>query len=145
MRTLYINFKLQAQVLRILKEEMLAKLATAKGFLLDGYPRAIDQAATFDKEVCPIQHVIYINVPDDMMKARLLKRGETSGRSDDNEATIAKRLLTYHKETEPVIAYYEKQKKVRKVGLLYLVSRIQACKYPPIFFKLGKGIVLHCI
>lgn len=50
------------------------------------------------------------------MTQRLLKRGETSGRVDDNEETIKKRLETYYKATEPVIAFYEKRGIVRKVG-----------------------------
>lgn len=49
------------------------------------------------------------------MTKRLLKRGETSGRVDDNEETIKKRLDTYYKATEPVIAFYEKRGIVRKV------------------------------
>ena len=52
--------------------------------------------------------------PETMTK-RLLKRGETSGRVDDNEETIKKRLETYYKATEPVIAFYEKRGIVRKV------------------------------
>lgn len=50
------------------------------------------------------------------MTQRLLKRGETSGRVDDNEETIKKRLETYYKATEPVITFYEKRGIVRKVG-----------------------------
>lgn len=49
------------------------------------------------------------------MTKRLLKRGETSGRVDDNEETIKKRLDTYYKATEPVITFYEKRGIVRKV------------------------------
>lgn len=49
------------------------------------------------------------------MVKRLLKRGETSGRSDDNEETIKKRLDLYYKATEPVIAFYESRGIVRKV------------------------------
>lgn len=49
------------------------------------------------------------------MTQRLLKRGQTSGRVDDNEETIKKRLETYYKATEPVIAFYEKRGIVRKV------------------------------
>lgn len=52
------------------------------------------------------------------MTQRLLKRGETSGRVDDNEETIKKRLETYYQATEPVISFYEKRGIVRKVGLL---------------------------
>ena len=51
------------------------------------------------------------------MKERLLKRGETSGRVDNNEKTIAKRLETFEAQTIPVIEYYESQNKVKKVRL----------------------------
>lgn len=47
---------------------------------------------------------------------RLLKRGETSGRVDDNEETIKKRLETYYKATEPVIAFYKSRGIVRQVS-----------------------------
>ena len=50
------------------------------------------------------------------MKRRLLVRGETSGRVDDNEETIAKRLETFENQTKPVIEYYESQNKVKKVS-----------------------------
>uniref|UniRef100_A0A8D0RR48 Nucleoside-diphosphate kinase n=1 Tax=Sus scrofa TaxID=9823 RepID=A0A8D0RR48_PIG len=53
--------------------------------------------------------------PETMTK-RLLKRGETSGRVDDNEETIKKRLETYYKATEPVIAFYEKRGIVNAEG-----------------------------
>lgn len=50
------------------------------------------------------------------MVNRLMKRGETSGRADDNEETIKKRLDLYYKATEPVIAFYESRGIVRKVS-----------------------------
>lgn len=53
------------------------------------------------------------------MVKRLLKRGETSGRADDNEETIKKRLDLYYKATEPVIAFYEKRGIVRKVRIKF--------------------------
>ncbi len=50
------------------------------------------------------------------MKQRLMKRGETSGRADDNEATILQRLKTFETKTEPVIKHYTEKGKVMKVG-----------------------------
>lgn len=50
------------------------------------------------------------------MKKRLLNRGLSSGRVDDNEETIKQRLQTFHKITKPVIDYYQKQNKVYKVS-----------------------------
>lgn len=59
--------------------------------------------------------LLYVDAGPETMTQRLLKRGETSGRVDDNEETIKKRLETYYKATEPVIAFYEKRGIVRKV------------------------------
>ena len=66
--------------------------------------------------------VLYFEVSDETMKARLLKRGETSGRVDDNEETIAKRLKTFHNLTQPVIDHYSKQNKVKQVKELLTVT-----------------------
>lgn len=59
--------------------------------------------------------LLYVDAGAETMTKRLLKRGETSGRVDDNEETIKKRLDTYYKATEPVITFYEKRGIVRKV------------------------------
>ena len=60
--------------------------------------------------------MLYFEVADATMKSRLLKRAETSGRVDDNEETIAKRLKTFHEHTEPVVEYYSTKNKVCKVS-----------------------------
>lgn len=60
--------------------------------------------------------LLYVDAGAETMTQRLLKRGETSGRVDDNEETIKKRLETYYNATEPVIAFYDKRGIVRKVG-----------------------------
>jgi len=102
------------KVLTLLREAMLKHVAS-RGFLIDGYPREVDQGLRFEAEVAPVNSVIYFEVSDDTMKSRLMKRGETSGRSDDNETTIVKRLQTFHDCTEPVIEHYGKQGKVCKI------------------------------
>lgn len=61
--------------------------------------------------------LLYVDAKGETMVKRLVKRGETSGRADDNEETIKKRLDLYYKATEPVIAYYEKRGIVRKVSI----------------------------
>jgi len=65
-----------------------------------------------------------MQVADDTMKKRLLKRAETSGRVDDNEETIMKRLKTFHNLTQPVIDHYGKQNKVCKVNLWRSASQL---------------------
>ena len=59
---------------------------------------------------------IYIDASDKTMKDRLMSRGKTSGRIDDNEATIAERLKTFHKETKPVISHYDRQGKLKTIN-----------------------------
>ena len=63
------------------------------------------------------------DVSDETMKSRLLKRAETSGRADDNEETIIKRLETFHNHTQPVIMHYQQLGKVAMVRL-FLIVRI---------------------
>jgi len=103
------------EVLALLKDAMVKKAATSKGFLIDGYPRELDQGKRFEADVAPVECVLYFEVKDETMKARLLHRAKTSGRVDDNEETIVKRLKTFHNHTQPVIDYYSTQGKVCKI------------------------------
>jgi adenylate kinase family enzyme len=59
--------------------------------------------------------VLYIEASDDSMTQRLLNRGLTSGRVDDNIESIQERLKTFHNVTQPVIEYYEKQGKLKVI------------------------------
>ena len=87
----------------------------AKEFLIDGFPRAMDQAARFEEMVKPCQMVLFFDCPEEVMEARLLKRGETSGRSDDNAETIRKRFKTFVEQSLPVIDHYESIGKACKI------------------------------
>jgi len=114
-------------VLDLVKEAMLRLHVNTKGFLIDGYPSEVKQGILFEHEVCPCQMVLYLEVPDDTMTQRLLYRGKTSGRVDDNEETIKKRLATFHKVTGAVLDHYEKEDKLR---------RVVAEASPPVVFKM---------
>lgn len=94
-------------VLRLLEEAMAAARSTSKGFLVDGFPRDLEQADQFEQHIGPCTRILYFEVSDETMRARLLKRGLTSGRVDDNEETIQRRIQTFHRASEPVIAAYE--------------------------------------
>merc|ERR1712179_831462 len=96
-------------VLDLLAEAMIAKLAGSKGYLIDGYPREVAQGQEFEKEILPCSQILYFDVSDETMTARLLNRGKTSGRADDNEATIKLRLDTFHKHSKPVVEAYKEK------------------------------------
>lgn len=86
--------------------------AGAKGFLFDGFPRTAAQAEALDKLLAlkktAISKVIALEVSEEELVKRLLKRGETSGRSDDtNEEVIRKRFAVYKNETQAVATHYK--------------------------------------
>ncbi|KAJ3021637.1 hypothetical protein HKX48_008118 [Thoreauomyces humboldtii] len=82
------------------------KAAPSEGFLIDGFPRQLDQAEAFEKEIHSCKFVLYFECSDELLEKRLLKRGETSGRADDNIATIKKRFRTFIETSMPVIDAY---------------------------------------
>ena len=180
-------------VLELLKDAMLRTAHSARGFLVDGFPRELEQATRFEEEVrsplllllllllcktvpattvrgsgasgsfsasayacrfgrrrsvymickCTCAQVavargcLYFEVSDETMKTRLLKRAQTSGRVDDNEATIRKRLDTFHKLTEPVIQYCKQKEKLwavshhrRRHHLFLILSKFSVYRSP---------------
>lgn len=101
------------------------------GFLLDGFPRTVEQADALDKilnsEGLRIKRAINLEVPDEELLQRLLKRAEIEGRSDDNETTIKSRLETYNKKTLPLLDYYAAKgnlSRVNGVGNLDTVTKL---------------------
>jgi UMP-CMP kinase len=90
--------------------------ADGKGrFLVDGFPRKMDQALKFDEEVCLSALVLHFTTTEEVMLKRLLERGKTSGREDDNEESIKKRFRTHTETTMPVIEHYTKLGKVAEI------------------------------
>ncbi|KAI0553531.1 uridylate kinase [Xylaria curta] len=90
--------------------------APLKGkFLIDGFPRKFDQAVKFEEAVCPAKFVLFYDCPEEEMERRLLERGKTSGREDDNAESIRKRFRTFVETSMPVVDYYEKQDRVVRI------------------------------
>lgn len=84
-----------------------------KGIIFDGFPRTIPQAEALKKMLDERNHkvsaMIELDVPEDELMTRLIKRGQESGRADDNEETIKKRLTVYHSQTAPLIEWYQNE------------------------------------
>jgi adenylate kinase len=90
---------------------------TVKGFLFDGFPRTSAQAAALDQLMelknTSIKMMLAMEVGEKELMSRLLKRGETSGRSDDtNEEVVKARIIEYHNKTAAVADYYKQFNKV---------------------------------
>lgn len=85
-------------------------------FLIDGFPRQMDQAIFFEETLCVSRCTIFLDCPENVMEERLLERGKSSGRADDNPESIKKRFRTFVETSMPVVDYYEQQGKVIKVS-----------------------------
>lgn len=86
-------------------------LCPCEGVIFDGFPRTIAQAEAL-KEMLKVRGqevsvMLDLEVPEDELMTRLIKRGQESGRADDNEETIKKRLVVYHSQTAPLIDWYK--------------------------------------
>ena len=84
-----------------------------KGVIFDGFPRTIPQAEALkqmlDERGDKVAAMIELDVPEEELMKRLILRGQQSGRADDNEETIKKRLVVYHSQTQPLIEWYKKE------------------------------------
>lgn len=91
----------------------------ARGFVFDGFPRTRPQAEALDKLLefknTKIDLVLALEVSEQELIKRLVGRGLTSGRSDDNEEVITKRIKEYRSKTEPVASYYDAYGKLETV------------------------------
>lgn len=88
-------------------------LPKTQGVIFDGFPRTIPQAdalkAMLAERGTGVHAMLELSVPDEMLMERLINRGKTSGRADDNEETIAKRLSVYHAQTAPLVEWYAQE------------------------------------
>lgn len=110
-------------------DSCLEKHADAKGFLFDGFPRTVAQAEALDRlltlKKTSITKVIALEVSEEELIKRLIKRGETSGRSDDtNEEVIRKRFAVYKNETEQVADHYKQQGKFEPIKGIGTIDEI---------------------
>ena len=102
----------------------------SKGVIFDGFPRTIAQAEALKKMLeergQDVSVMLDLEVPEDELMVRLIKRGKDSGRADDNEETIKKRLHVYHSQTSPLIDWYKNEKKYQHINGLGTMDGIFA-------------------
>ncbi len=95
-------------------DNKIESLVGTKGVIFDGFPRTVEQAEALDELLdehnSKVKVMVNLEVPKPELVERLLKRGEISGRSDDNLETIEKRIAVYEEQTSPVIGFYKKKK-----------------------------------
>jgi adenylate kinase len=118
-------------------ESVFRKNNTAGGFVLDGFPRTLNQAKELDRMLVKlgtkVSLVLSLDVDEEELVKRLLKRAQEQGRKDDTEEVIKNRLVQYHQHTKPLIEYYEEKKLLKNVRGVGSIEDIFAtlCKSIP--------------
>ena len=115
---------------KLVKEITTSEDNMLPGVIFDGFPRTIAQAEALDKMLEErgekVNVVIGLEVDDKELIKRIVERGKTSGRADDNEETAKKRLDTYYTQTLPLKKFYEDQGKYVKINGVGTIDGIYA-------------------
>lgn len=114
--------------IKLLEQHIDSLPENTKGLIFDGFPRTLNQAKELERMMArrgdKTAMLIDINVPEEELINRLINRGKTSGRADDNLETIKKRLTVYHDQTRPVDDYYELLGKYTRIQGLGTIAEI---------------------
>lgn len=117
-------------VIGMIASKLDEKGSAINGVIFDGFPRTVAQAAALDqlleeRNSC-IASVLALTVGEEELVKRLVNRGLTSGRADDNEETVRKRIIEYNAKTKPVADYYRQFGKVAEVAGEGSINEINA-------------------
>eukprot|EP00928_Gymnodinium_smaydae_P039394 TRINITY_DN26925_c0_g2_i1.p1 TRINITY_DN26925_c0_g2~~TRINITY_DN26925_c0_g2_i1.p1 ORF type:complete len:529 (+),score=107.75 TRINITY_DN26925_c0_g2_i1:25-1587(+) len=102
-----------------LMQKAMISAAGKERFLIDGFPRNQDNVDTWKKvigDAATVSAVFFLDASESVMEARLLERGKTSGRSDDNPESIKKRFKTYQTESLPIIELFRREGILTRFG-----------------------------
>lgn len=115
-------------IIGLVREVLEASGKEGRGFLLDGFPRTVEQARALDDLFAELGiadvRIVILTAPDEELINRMVNRGIEQGRKDDTPETIRHRLNVYNTQTEPVKVYYEQKRKVLAVDGLGMVEEI---------------------
>lgn len=104
---LFVSTDVVLDLIRERMEKAKKEEATKTGFLIDGYPRELEQGLLFEKNVCPVDLIIFFDVSNETLKKRLLGRAAVSQRADDNEETIKKRIEIFNVKNGEIVEHYK--------------------------------------
>jgi adenylate kinase family enzyme len=96
-------------------------------YLVDGFPRSQDNLDHFNKilgEQVDVKFVLFFECSFETMEKRIMERGKTSGRADDNAEALKKRFDTYNTSTKPIVEHFEKDGKLKKISAEKLVDEV---------------------
>lgn len=112
-----------------LVRERIQRPDASGGFILDGFPRTIQQAeflAGIVGNAAPVAAVINFSVPEDVLAARLLGRSHVEGRADDRADTARERIRVYREKTSPLVGYYRQRGLLTEVDGVGTIPEIAA-------------------
>ena len=104
----------QDVIIQLLKDEILEQ--KRRVYIIDGFPRSIQQAESFENNIKPCTSVLFIDVPDDVLIERLLEKLPSTDNDDDNGSnTIRKRLVSFHDMSDELYSFYSKLEKTTTI------------------------------
>lgn len=118
------------EVVEAMIESEFNSIKGVEGFLLDGFPRTIEQAHALDslleKKGEGVTSVVSIMIPDEMIFERIRHRAQIEGREDDaKDETIANRISTYHQKTEPLVNFYKNAGKYTEINGVGTIEEVR--------------------
>uniref|UniRef100_A0A8C5EZQ1 Nucleoside-diphosphate kinase n=1 Tax=Gouania willdenowi TaxID=441366 RepID=A0A8C5EZQ1_GOUWI len=118
-------------------KQKIMKIPDANGIVIDGFPRDVGQALSFEDQICTPDLVVFLSCTNHRLKERLQKRAEQQGRPDDNPKAIDRRLTNFKQNTIPLVKYFQER------GLIVTVR----LKKPKVIFMIGgpgSGKAVQC-
>ncbi|CAJ1363365.1 unnamed protein product [Effrenium voratum] len=130
--------------IKLLRQAMMKYGWEGGRYLIDGFPRSFDNLEGWESVIgntVRVKFVLFFDVSEETMQARLVERGKTSGRADDNLESIKKRFVTFQRESMPVVEKFHLQGMVRRMDAEQSAEQVwkdvQRNFGPSVIFVLG--------
>lgn len=114
---------------QLMKKAMEKNGWNKKRYLVDGFPRGQENLDGWSRvmgDSVDVPFVLFFEANEDTMIERILERAKTSGRSDDNLESLKKRFATFNSESLPIVEFFEKKGKLRKINALHSIDEVNA-------------------